>query len=72
MPERKTKRLRRSWYASKSSIGRSATPLAIAALATAGAIRRIRRWSNGFGIRYSAPKVVSPVEDTSSAGSCAS
>ncbi len=38
-----------------SAIGRVATPLAIAALATAGAMRVIRRGSNGFGIRYSGP-----------------
>jgi len=42
-------------------IGRVATPLSQAALATAGAIRRIRRGSKGEGIRKSGPKVgVSP------------
>ncbi len=34
-----------------SSIGRVATPLSIAAFATAGATTSIRRGSNGFGIR---------------------
>ena len=38
-------------------IGRVATPLSIAALATAGAISMISRGSNGFGIRYSGPKL---------------
>ena len=34
-----------------SAIGRVATPESAAACATAGAMRRIRRESNGFGIR---------------------
>jgi hypothetical protein len=38
-----------------SLIGRSATPLSSAALATAGAIFIIRRGSKGLGIRYSGP-----------------
>jgi hypothetical protein len=40
-----------------SVIGRIATPLSAAALATAGAIFIIRRGSKGLGIRYSGPKV---------------
>ena len=40
-----------------SAIGRVATPDSAAALATAGAIRIIRRGSNGLGIRYSGPKL---------------
>src|SRR5678809_438552 len=40
-----------------SVIGRRATPDSAAALATAGAIRIIRRGSNGVGIRYSGPKL---------------
>ena len=46
---------RRSRYASKSAIGRVATPLSIAAFATAGGTITISRGSNGFGIRYSGP-----------------
>jgi hypothetical protein len=38
-------------YASKSVIGRVATPESIAAFATAVATATIRRGSNGFGIR---------------------
>ena len=56
VPEWYTKR-RNCWrYAAKSSIGRVATPLSIAALATAGATFSIRRGSKGLGIRYSGPK----------------
>ena len=40
-----------------SAIGRVATPLVIAPSATAGAMRVINRGSNGFGIRYSGPKL---------------
>ena len=40
-----------------SAIGRSATPESAAAWATAGAMRIISRGSNGFGIRYSRPKL---------------
>ncbi len=40
-----------------SAIGRVATPTSTAAWATAGAIFIIRRGSNGFGIRYSGPKL---------------
>jgi hypothetical protein len=36
-------------------MGRVATPLSIAAFATAGAIFTIRRGSNGLGMRYSGP-----------------
>ena len=39
-------------YACMSSIGRVATPASAAALATAGAMRKIRRVSNGFGMMY--------------------
>ncbi len=46
----------RSLYASKSAMGRVATPESIAALATAGAIITMRRGSKGLGIRYSGPK----------------
>ena len=45
----------RSRYASKSAIGRVATPLSIAALATATGTLTMSRGSNGFGIRYSGP-----------------
>ena len=38
-------------------MGRSATPESPAAFATAGAIFIISRGSNGFGIRYSGPKL---------------
>jgi hypothetical protein len=42
-------------------IGRVATPVSQAALATAGAMRRISLGSNGEGIRKSGPKIgVSP------------
>ena len=40
-----------------SAIGRAATPESAAAWATAGAMRIISRGSNGFGIRYSRPKL---------------
>ena len=56
-PERNTNRLSRSRYCSKSAIGRVATPDSIAAFATAGAMRRISRGSNGFGISEPGPKV---------------
>ena len=46
-----------SVYCAMSSIGRVATPESIAACATAGAILTIKRGSNGFGIRYSGPKL---------------
>jgi hypothetical protein len=39
-------------------IGRVATPLSIAALATASGRVSSRRGSNGLGIRYSGPKVI--------------
>ncbi len=51
MPVCDTKRLSDSTYASMSLIGRVATPEASAARATAGAMRRISRESNGVGIR---------------------
>src|SRR6478672_993001 len=54
-PECQTKLVSRARYASKSSIGRVATPESIAAFATAGAIITMSRGSNGFGIRYSGP-----------------
>ncbi len=58
-----------------SAIGRDATPLSIAARATAGATRVISRGSKGFGIRYSGPKLrlVIPYADatTSLCSSCA-
>jgi hypothetical protein len=41
----------------KSEIGRVATPDSIAALATAGAMRRISRGSNGLGMSEPLPKV---------------
>jgi hypothetical protein len=44
-------------YAGKSLIGSVATPLSIAAWATAGAIFTMRRGSNGRGMRYSGPKL---------------
>ncbi len=54
-------------------IGRVATPVSIAARATAGAILRISRWSNGLGMMCSGPYTAGwPVGDTSSPGSCAS
>ena len=46
-----TKRSSDRRYASRSAIGRVATPDSFAACATAGAIRRISRLSKGFGIR---------------------
>ena len=59
-----------------SAIGRVATPLAIAACATAGAMRVISRGSNGLGIRYSGPnaRFVMPYAEatTSLCSSCAS
>ena len=57
VPEAYTKVCRRSRYASMSAMGRCATPLSMAAWATAGAIFIISRGSNGLGIRYSGPKV---------------
>ena len=42
---------------SQFSIGRVATPESIAAFATAGAMRTIKRGSNGRGMIYSGPKV---------------
>ncbi len=55
-PDVYTNCVSRSLYASKSAIGRVATPESIAALATAGAIITMRRGSKGLGIRYSGPK----------------
>ena len=40
-----------------SEIGRVATPQSVAAWATAGAMRVIRRGSKGLGMRYSRPKL---------------
>ena len=40
-------------------LGRAATPDSCAAFATAGAMRRIRRASNGFGMMYSGPNASS-------------
>ena len=54
-PERYTTSSRSWRYCSKSAIGRSATPVSIAARATAGATTRISRGSNGFGMMYSGP-----------------
>ena len=39
-------------------IGRVATPESMAALATAGATRAMRRGSKGRGMMYSAPKLI--------------
>src|SRR5205807_8329172 len=47
-----------SRYASRSAIGRVATPESIAAFATAGATRAIRRGSKGRGMMYSGPKLI--------------
>ena len=66
-------------YSSKFVIGRVATPESIAALATAGAMRRISRGSNGLGISEPGPKpCVSPLSkpratasDGGSRASCA-
>ena len=41
-----------------SASGRVATPDSIAACATAGATRAMRRGSNGFGMMYSGPKLI--------------
>ncbi len=49
-PERNTNEFNLASYASQSSIGRLATPVSHAALATAGAIFRIKRGSKGFGM----------------------
>jgi hypothetical protein len=46
-----TKRVSERRYASRSAIGRVATPDSAAARATAGAIRRISRRSKGLGVR---------------------
>ena len=44
-----------------SAMGRVATPVSMAAFATAGAMRRMRRGSNGEGMSESGPKArVSP------------
>jgi hypothetical protein len=51
MPVCVTKRVSDWRYASSSAMGRVATPDASAALATAGAMRRMSRVSNGVGIR---------------------
>ena len=66
-------------YSSKFVIGRVATPDSIAAFATAGAMRRISRGSNGLGISEPGPKpCVSPLSkpgatasDGGSRASCA-
>jgi hypothetical protein len=62
-----------------SLIGSRATPLSIAALATAGASHRSTRGSNGFGMMYSRPKrseetpyAFATMSGTSSLASCAS
>ena len=51
MPVWVMKRVSDCRYASRSAIGRVATPDASAAFATAGAMRRMRRESNGVGMR---------------------
>ena len=40
-----------------SSIGLRATPVSIAAFATAGGTQEIRRGSNGVGMMYSGPNL---------------
>jgi hypothetical protein len=56
-PEWYTNSFRRWMYAGKSLIGSVATPLSIAARATAGAIFTMSRGSNGRGMMYSRPKL---------------
>src|SRR6187399_711913 len=63
-PERNAKRSSSAVYSSKFLIGRVATPDSIAAFATAGAMRRISRGSNGLGISEPVPKpCVSPLSN---------